>query len=367
MAVKPPDTEPLLPHLNDLSSSSMSWSMVSKLTKTKLTLGLWSIAAVLDLSIAFAGPATAATVVRVAVTYSCGFGLSLAAFHFLARGVTGVAGFSFIRILGIAIPSGTALFLIDVFGRVVAHGHPPFHPWPTDFFLRLRHNWAYFTMLFVFQSTITWLTASAQALARRERQLLEARLSALRLQLNPHFLFNTLNAILALVSEAGAVQAEEMILRLSSFLRASLADEPTVLVPLAAEIDMVQAYLEIEAVRFGDRLKIRYQCDADLDDAQVPNFILQPLIENAVKYAVAVSREPVTVSVEATLAGGDLILSVKDDGRMSAGGEGSGLGVGLRNVAARLEALYGAAGSVAANRREVGFTAVVRLPLSRAS
>ncbi len=353
--------------LNNLSSGSPSWSFVSKLATLKLAGGLWSIAALLDLAISFSGGGTLATIFRVTFTYCCGFGLSFVEYRLSTRKHKSVADFSLPRILLIAIPSGSILFLIDVFGRSFAHGHSPFQAWPLAYVLRLRPMWSYFTMLFVFQSTIIWLTTSAQTLELRERQLLEARLAALRLQLNPHFLFNTLNAILTLAREAGAVEAEQMIMRLSDFLQVTLEDEPAVLVPLAAEIDMIQAYLAIEAVRFGDRLIVSYACDASLADAQVPSFILQPLVENAVKYAVSPSTEPVTLRVEAKSVGNDLLLKVEDDGRSKpevACAPGSG--VGIRNIASRLEALYGAAASIEASRREVGFTAVMRLPLTRA-
>ena len=359
-----PGDECPLPFLSPSRSSTSSWSIVSQLTRTRLTLGLWLIAALLDLLIAFSGGGSSATIMRVATTYSAGVVISLAALSLLPRSAAGVTEFSLVRILLVAIPSGAALFVVDVFGRAFAHGQSPFQSWPTPYFLRLRHNLAYFTMLFVFQSTFTWLMAAAQALERRERQLLEARLVALRLQLNPHFLFNTLSAIMTLVNEAGAAEAEQMIQRLSDFLQASLVEEASILVPLAAEIDMVQAYLEIEAVRFRDRLVVRYACEPGLDEARVPNFILQPLIENAVKHAVAVSKELVTISIEAKADGGDLILSVQDQGgQRSARVQSPGGGLGLRNVAARLETLYGSAGRITASPRDSGFAAVLRFPL----
>lgn len=110
-----------------------------------------------------------------------------------------------------------------------------------------------------------------------------------------------------MVVEAGADQAEEMIARLGDFLRITLAMEPTGLVPLASELKMVDAYLEVESVRFGDRLCVRYECGRDLSEAEVPSLILQPLVENAVKYAVAPSRDAVTIAIKAEAKAGNLV------------------------------------------------------------
>ncbi len=347
------------------TAESDSWSFVSKLTTLRVLAGIWSIAAFLDLVISFSGGGRTVTIARACFTYCCGFGLSFIDYRFLTRTPENVADLSFLRTLVIAVPSGTALFFIDIFGRAFAHGDSPFAAWPTDYILRLRPMWSYFTMLFIFQSAIAWLTTSARILALRERQLLEARLAALRLQLNPHFLFNTLNSVLTLINEAETAEAETMIMRLSDFLRVSLSDQPALFISLADEIDMVHAYLDIEAVRFGDRLKVRYACEPGLAEAQVPNFVLQPLVENAVKHAVARSRDPVTIRIEAKCDGDVLALTVEDDARVRPEVACTpGNGVGIRNIAMRLDALYGKAGQIETSRREVGFTAQLRFPLT---
>ncbi|WP_052697732.1 sensor histidine kinase [Luteibacter yeojuensis] len=261
------------------------------------------------------------------------------------------------------VAAGTALWAFDSLMQAWTTGHPPWGRWPDDWFMPLRMNWVYFTALYALQMVILALVESIDALRTRERQLLEARLAALRFQLNPHFLFNTLNAISTLVAEASVREAGEMIERLSRFLRASLTGEPTDLVSLSAELDMIHAYLDIEAIRFGDRLNVRYACQAGLAEAQVPSFILQPLVENAVKYAVAPAKQAVTIAIEASAENESLILVVEDDGRHDHAMAVPGTGVGLRNVAARLDALYGPAARMEAVRRERGFTAVIRLPL----
>jgi hypothetical protein len=228
--------------------------------------------------------------------------------------------------------------------------------------------------LYGLYATAIALLLSRGKMEEHERQLAQARaaahqaqLAALRFQLNPHFLFNTLNAISSLIVTARNREAELMMQRLSEFLRASLASDPDGFASLGDELATVETYLEIERVRFGDRLQVEISCTADLLDALVPSFILQPLVENAVKYAVAPARRPVIVRVEASQAGEDLVLRVQDDG------EGpdrlqvcAGTGVGLDNVRRRLEVLYAGRGVLQAAPRPRGFLALVRLPLTHA-
>lgn len=208
---------------------------------------------------------------------------------------------------------------------------------------------------------------------RQERALSEARvaaaqaqLAALRFQLNPHFLFNTLNAIGALVVTQRNAEAERMLDRLSDFLRATLSEPPAGLTSLETELNTIQAYLEIEAVRFPDRLAVLYDCPADLREARVPGFLLQPLVENAIKHGVAPAVRKVTVAIAARVEGQVLVLSVADDGGGGASpSRPGGLGVGLSNVRGRLELLYGGRAALDAGPADDGYRAVLRLPLSR--
>jgi len=219
------------------------------------------------------------------------------------------------------------------------------------------------------------LVFSSMVAQERERQLAaaqnaaqQAQLAALRFQLNPHFLFNTLNAISSLVITRRNDEAEGMIGRLSDFLRASLEADPQREVTLDEEFATLQAYLDIEAVRFRDRLDTEFICPAELLDVLVPSFILQPLIENAVKYAVAPSRKAVRIIVRATAdAPSVLRLCVEDDGGQAfGGGPKGGTGLGLANVRRRLEAFYGNEGGLVATARDRGFVASMTLPLRRA-
>ncbi|SNS17154.1 Histidine kinase [Sphingomonas laterariae] len=211
------------------------------------------------------------------------------------------------------------------------------------------------------------LTTERQ-LAAAQQAAQQAELEALRLQLNPHFLFNTLNAISALIVTRRNEDAEEMTDKLSSFLRASLACDPTELVPLEEELDLTADYLGIEAVRFGDRLRVDISCAPDARGVVVPGLLIQPLVENAVKYGVARSAQPVTIAIDARVDGPNLLVSVANDG-------GAGLpsvkstttGVGLRNVRRRLQALYGDKASLSAEPAGTGFLARIALPIAAAT
>ncbi|MEJ0086228.1 MAG: histidine kinase [Pseudomonadota bacterium] len=170
----------------------------------------------------------------------------------------------------------------------------------------------------------------------------EAQLKMLRYQLNPHFLFNTLNAISTLILDNENRTANQTVMRLSEFLRYTLDQDPMKKVTLRQEIEAMNLYLTTEKLRFGDRLKLEYAVEDAALDALVPSLLLQPLIENAVKYAVSPSEKGGAIRIEARTRGSMLELAVADDGPgMSAGAvPGTGRGVGLRNTCERLAVLY---------------------------
>ncbi len=172
----------------------------------------------------------------------------------------------------------------------------------------------------------------------RAAQLSELR--ALRYQLNPHFLFNTLNSLSALVMAGRRDEAESMILNLATFYRSSLTSDPSGDVPLADEIAVQRLYLDIESVRFPDRLSVNIDVPPELDNAAVPGLILQPLVENAIKHGVARSSKPVSIHLSARAHGDQIILSVADDAPAGAP-PGRGSGIGQTNVRDRLQARYG--------------------------
>jgi two-component system LytT family sensor kinase len=183
---------------------------------------------------------------------------------------------------------------------------------------------------------------------RRSRMLAEAlavdaQLKMLRYQINPHFLFNTLNAINSLLLIDEAARARLMIQRLSEFLRYSLEGEAVAKVTLEEELTSARAYLEIESVRFEDRLRTRFSIESGLASCLVPSLILQPLVENAVKHGITQSEKPGTVLVSASRAENDIILIVSDTGPGFAvdRNDASASGLGLKNTEQRLALHYG--------------------------
>lgn len=237
---------------------------------------------------------------------------------------------------------------------------------PADLIAENALGWYFFFVSWsVFYLALSYagaVRASERETARLRAATQTAELRALRYQVNPHFLFNTLNSISSLVMSGKREDAEAMILNLSTFFRTSLTSEPTDDVPLADEIAVQKLYLEIEAVRFPERLRASFEIEPAAAGACVPGLILQPLIENAIKYGVAPARRPVQVCVRARVNGGKLEVTVSDDGDGAKAPNGTG--VGLRNVRDRLAARFGdTAWLTAGKRAEGGFTVMLVLPL----
>ena len=197
--------------------------------------------------------------------------------------------------------------------------------------------------------------------ARLETRLVEAQLLALQQQLHPHFLFNTLHAVSSLV-HSDPDMADAMLERLADLLRLTLRSTGRREIPLREEIDYVQAYLAIEQVHFGDRLRVEIAIDAAATDALVPTLILQPLVENAIRHGLEPKVGAGTLMVAARVEGASLVLSVRDTGLgFRAGAQRHG--IGLTNSRSRLERLYGAAGSLdASDHPDGGAVAQVTLP-----
>jgi LytS/YehU family sensor histidine kinase len=192
----------------------------------------------------------------------------------------------------------------------------------------------------------------AQA-AQLQAQLADARLAALRTQLNPHFLFNTLHAVSALV-ERDPRGVRRMIARLSELLRTTLDGADEQVVPLGQELTFTHRYLEIMQIRFQGRLSIQSQVEPSALDALVPNLILQPLVENAIKHGVSKIDEEGRIEIHARREGERLVLCVRDNGPRVAENGLTGEGVGLRNTRERLEQLYGADQSLTLRAAEGG-------------
>ena len=179
--------------------------------------------------------------------------------------------------------------------------------------------------------------------AKAESMAHEAQLKMLRYQLNPHFLFNTLNSISSLVNKRDDSRANEMILQLSDFLRHSLYIDPVEGITLKEELDALNLYLRIEQARFGDRLSIHLDVSSDAEQLHVPSMILQPLVENAIKYAIAPCEEGGEIKISAGLYKDEMIaISVADNGPGFDENliDESSVGVGLRNTRERLNTFY---------------------------
>lgn len=236
--------------------------------------------------------------------------------------------------------------------------------------IQSQYNFILFLLWSAFCSAILY----AAQLQERERSLLqaqvlarEAELKMLRYQINPHFLFNTLNAVSALIVTGQALAADAMITKLARFFRNALSRESTVKVTLAEELRVQLEYLNIELTRFPDRLSWSTQIEPGLDKALVPHLILQPLFENAIKHGVARTSAPVELQLGAIRRSGQLILTLENatrEVRLKPDPHTQmGEGVGLANVARRLENFYGSGSGLAVVHRDGRFTVELRLPI----
>jgi len=174
-------------------------------------------------------------------------------------------------------------------------------------------------------------------------ELADARLRTLKMQLQPHFLFNTLHSISAL-NLASPQKANQMIARLGDFLRMTLERSDEQMVTLDEELEFLRCYLEIEQIRFSDRLTVEYDVPPETLSAQVPHLILQPIVENAVKHGLQTSAKPLKIKISAEVSSHKLILEVANSGALN-GNSNGGTKIGLKNVGERLEKLFGSGGT----------------------
>ena len=213
----------------------------------------------------------------------------------------------------------------------------------------LYHGIRYFQLLLTEHEMklLAESAASAEQIKRlrAENVARDAQMMMLRYQLNPHFLFNTLNAINALVRTKNSDKAQKMIVQLSQFLRYSLDNNPDMKIALEKEIDALMLYLEIEKTRFGERLQLDFQMEEEARQALVPSLLLQPLIENSLKYAIGKSESGGTIKLRARVEASHLILELSDTGSSTSVETSkirsqNGRGIGVKNTTDRLKALY---------------------------
>jgi sensor histidine kinase YesM len=244
-----------------------------------------------------------------------------------------------------------------------------------DFASRVRdtaiHGWAPFTL---YSAAVLALIKSNEG-RRRDREaaalesaVQEARLRAMRYQIDPHLLFNSLNSISALVLDGRNDDAEAMLLRLAKYFRHSLTLDPTEDIPLELELELQTHYLEIERVRFGDALHVEVDVPDPLRTALVPSFILQPILENAVKYgACDRAEEPLNLQIKVRAIEANLSIDVENRGVLKKHSRSASTGTGLRNVRERLELRFGARQSLRAEQVGTnGFRVQLSLPLRTA-
>jgi two-component system, LytTR family, sensor kinase len=261
-----------------------------------------------------------------------------------------------------SIPAGCAACVILRF----------FHPVPWHAVVAVV-MWS-FLILFMWCSLYfsihQWQQSSKERerLLRAESEVREARLLALRYQLNPHFLFNSLNAVSTLVLDGNAPAATRMLAQIGDFLRATLDSDVKAEVPLSQELALTEGYLAIEQTRLGERLRIDMAVPLETRDALVPSMLLQPLVENAVRYGVASSIKGGCIAINSALHYDRLRIVIKNTGRLGGGEQKkNGNGIGLGNTADRLKTLYGTDCEFSLAWPEAGGCEVVlELPLRRA-
>ena len=220
--------------------------------------------------------------------------------------------------------------------------------------------------LYVMVASVIYARQAAERAATAEALAARSQLAVLRAQLNPHFLFNALHTVVQLIPREPkrATQAAE---QLAGLLRTSLAEERD-LVSLAEEWAFVERYLQLERIRFGDRLHVTMEMEGDADDALVPSFALQTLVENAVRHGAAPRVEPTRLSVHASTAGRTLKIVVRDSGAGADTAQLASGGTGLARLSDRLRALFGDRGRLTlASRPGEGFTAELEMPLREAA
>jgi hypothetical protein len=271
-----------------------------------------------------------------------------------------------------------ALLIGGVYAGVATTASRGFAPTASPMpFARMMLSWylsalplttlAYFAVLGV-EAAISHLNEARRRetdAARLSMQLAEARLGALQMQLHPHFLFNTLNAITVLARDGDTTGVTRMLTLLSDLLRDVLRTDAAHAIPLGDELAFARRYLDIERVRFTERLAVRESIDEETESLLVPAFILQPLIENALRHGLAPRAAGGTIEVSASVRGQTLELRVKDDGAgLGADWNGSDdYGIGLANTAARLSELHGDRATLVVHAAVGGGTlAVVTLP-----
>ena len=276
---------------------------------------------------------------------------------------------------GVAVHLTTFLAVSAVMEAWSASLQVLFNPWhnrtPPTFLDTWSVSLTYQILTFVIvYSLIVALTSfmdTRDRMARQNEELSKSRLAALRRQMEPHFMYNTLNSIAGLVRDRSNDAAVSMIVGLSEFMRRASEDSHRSQVSLREEVEYLQRYLDIQKMRFGDRLRASVEIPAALLDAEVPNLLLQPLVENAIKHGITQRDAGGAVRVTGESDGGRLRLRVYNDGpAVSVDARATRTGVGLSNLRTRLHILYSGGSSLQLRQADGGVEVVVELPLREA-
>lgn len=218
-------------------------------------------------------------------------------------------------------------------------------------------------LIYVLATSLQYLQQSLQLSTEAESESKEARLAALKAQINPHFLFNSLNSISALTTADGK-RARDMCVKLSDFLRTTLRVGEAASVPFQTELALTQTYLDVEKVRFGDRLKVSWTIDESWGDCSVPPLLLQPLIENAVRHGIASLPEGGVIEIAGSKVKDSIQLTVRNPFDPDAPSIVK-TGFGLNNVRRRIEARWGAAATMKLSVDRQTYTAVLQFPYEK--
>lgn len=266
---------------------------------------------------------------------------------------------------------GLPVFLLYIFKDFTSYNIEQFHlfsDWATTFLPNMLFYWLILSISLIFLYYERYQNEILKA-SKLDAQLSNARLQALKMQLHPHFLFNTLHSISALVLKNENRDAVKMINRLSELLRLTLDKMETQVLTLEDEVEFTRRYLEIERIRFHDRLAVDWDIDPQALSAEVPNLILQPLVENAMRHGVDSNSGASRIQIAVRLQNGKLRMEVRDDGKDlgKLSGQNDAAGLGLKNTRTRLSELYGEDYSFSLSRGENEWTtAQIVIPFSTA-
>ncbi len=239
----------------------------------------------------------------------------------------------------------------------------------------LNLEWIFVDFIFYFLAVASYIAFEYQRnssekeklILQLETRLAQAQLQALRMQLHPHFLFNTMNSISTLILKSEIQKANNMLVSFSEFLRITLEENGSQVVPLEKELLFIESYLEVEKIRFQDKLNVEMNINPSTRNIEVPNLILQPLIENAIKYAVAPKKSDGVISIKTEIRDDKLLILIKDNGPgMNADYliSSNGKGIGIKNTRERLNKLYGQKASINfENVKEGGLLIIVEIPV----